>query len=100
MSRIAGAHLTTFRVYYEDTDAAGIVYYANYLKFAERARTEWLRESGFSQSQLTAQEGIFIMVRRCSIDFLAPARLDDLLEVETHLKDCGKVRMTMQQSIV
>ncbi len=92
-------HNFSLRVYYEDTDTGGVVYYANYLKFAERARTEWLRTLGFNQSQLAQQDGIFFVVRRCGIEFLAPARLDDLLEVETHLKEWGKVRMTMQQLI-
>jgi acyl-CoA thioester hydrolase len=93
-------HSLPLRVYYEDTDAGGVVYYANYLKFAERARTEWLRELGLHQSQLTEEDGVFFMVRRCAIEYLAPARLDDAITVESHLKEWGKVRMTMQQSIV
>lgn len=92
-------HSISFRVYYEDTDAGGVVYYANYLKFAERARTEWLRALGFQQTTLTEQEGIYFMVRRCAIEFLSPARLDDVIAIETHLKETGKVRMTMQQII-
>ena len=87
------------RVYWEDTDAGGIVYYANYLKFAERARTEALRAAGIEQSTLKERHGITIVVRRCEVDFLAPARLDDLLEVETQLQTIRKVRMTMQQVI-
>lgn len=93
-------HSFDLRVYYEDTDAGGVVYYANYLKFAERARTEWLRAKGFDQSQLMQTDGIMIVVRRCTVDFLAPARLDDALEVQTRLKEIGKVRMTMQQTIM
>jgi acyl-CoA thioester hydrolase len=92
-------HSTSYRVYYEDTDAGGVVYYANYLKFAERARTEWLRELGFEQSALMREHGIMIVVRRCECDFLAPARLDDKLVIETNLQELGKVRMTMQQAI-
>ena len=92
-------HTSTFRVYYEDTDAGGVVYYANYLKFAERARTEWLRELGFEQSALMREHGIMIVVRHCACDFLAPARLDDKLVIETTLQELGKVRMTMQQAI-
>ena len=92
-------HTSTFRIYYEDTDAGGIVYYANYLKFAERARTEWLRERGFEQEAMRRETGIIIVVRRCECDFLAPAKLDDILVIETRFHDIGKVRMTMQQVI-
>ena len=69
------------RVYYEDTDTGGIVYYANYLKFFERARTEWLRGFGLSQAKLAQEEGLIFVVRRASLDFVRPARLDDMLEV-------------------
>lgn len=92
-------HISTFRVYYEDTDAGGVVYYANYLKFAERARTEWLRAKGFGQEQLRREEERLIVVRRCEIEYLAPARLDDQLVIETNLHEVGKVRMTMRQAI-
>jgi acyl-CoA thioester hydrolase len=93
------AHSFPLRVYYEDTDAGGVVYHANYLKFAERARTEWLRTLGFDQSRLALEEGILIVMRRCTVEFLSPARLDDQLVVETHIKTLGKVRMTMEQAI-
>jgi len=69
------------RVYYEDTDTGGIVYYANYLKFFERARTEWLRSFGLNQDKLAQKEGLIFVVRRASLDFIRPARLDDMLEV-------------------
>ena len=92
-------HSFPVRVYYEDTDAAGIVYYANYLKFAERARTEWLRGLGFDQSVLMKEEGLGFVVRHCAIDFLAPAKLDDLITIETRLQELGKVRMTMTQKV-
>ena len=69
------------RVYYEDTDTGGIVYYANYLKFFERARTEWLRSFGLNQDKLAQKEGLIFVVRRASVDFVRPARLDDMLEV-------------------
>ena len=95
----ASSHSFPIRVYYEDTDAGGVVYYANYLKFAERARTEWLRAVGLHQSELARDDGVLFMVRRCTMDFLASARLDDALRVQSHLKEMGKVRMTMQQSI-
>lgn len=69
------------RVYWEDTDGGGVVYYANYLKFLERCRTEWLREKGFSQEQLAREKGVLFMVLRVEIDYRAPARLDDELHV-------------------
>ena len=92
-------HSTQYRVYYEDTDAAGIVYYANYLKFAERARTEWLRTLGFNQSAMWKDQGLGFVVRRVESDFLAPARLDDIIIIETHLQEASKVRITMQQTM-
>ncbi len=95
----AARHTSTFRIYYEDTDAGGIVYYANYLKFAERARTEWLRARGLEQRIMMEDTGVSIVVRRCVSEFLSPAKLDDLICVETHLHEFGKVRMTMQQVI-
>ena len=64
------------RVYYEDTDTAGVVYYANYLRFFERARTEWLRHRGLNQEKLAAEEGLRFVVRRVTLDFIAAARLD------------------------
>jgi acyl-CoA thioester hydrolase len=78
-------HLFACRVYYEDTDAAGIVYYANYLRFAERARTEMLRAGGLDHVRLFADTGITLAVRRCVADYLAPARLDDLLSIESRI---------------
>jgi acyl-CoA thioester hydrolase len=90
-------HKMRFRIYYEDTDAAGVVYHANYLKFAERARTEWLRAKGFSQSELKKRRGLVFAVRHIASDFLAPAMLDDEITVETRLQETGKVRMTLQQ---
>lgn len=80
-----GVHLFPIRVYFEDTDAMGIVYYANYLKFAERARTEMLRGVGFMHSQGLDDERCAFVVRRCAAEFIKPARLDDLLEVHTRL---------------
>ena len=95
-----GVHSFPIRVYYEDTDAAGIVYYANYLKFAERARTEALRMCGFDQSDLLHEEKIGFVVRRCTMDFLKPASLDDLLTIETRLTDISKVSVTMHQAVL
>ncbi|MDX2112594.1 MAG: tol-pal system-associated acyl-CoA thioesterase [Alphaproteobacteria bacterium] len=88
------------RVYYEDTDAGGVVYYANYLKFAERARTEALRAAGLTQLEMLEHEGIGFVVRHASIDYLKPARLDDLLHVTTQLEALGKASITLSQSIL
>lgn len=76
-------HRHPVRVYYDDTDAGGIVYHANYLRFAERARTEALRDMGVPHAEMAGQHGVFFMVRRTKLDYLAPARLDDSLVVET-----------------
>ena len=78
-------HVLPLRVYYEDTDAAGIVYYANYLKFAERARTEMLRLLGIHQRAMSEDYGLAFAVRDCSVDYRHPARLDDLPEVRSRL---------------
>lgn len=86
------------RVYYEDTDAAGVVYYANYLKFMERARTEWLRDQGFEQDALREQ-GIVFVVRRVTIDYLKPALFNQLLSVETVVASHGKASVTFQQDV-
>jgi acyl-CoA thioester hydrolase len=93
-------HVFPLRVYYEDTDAGGIVYYVNYLKFAERARTEMLRLLGHHQVDLLAREGIGFTVRSCTADYLAPARLDDALEVRTTLIDVGGASMRLRQRIL
>ncbi len=87
------------RVYYEDTDAGGVVYHANYLKFAERARTEWLRELGHSQRRLCAEDNLLFAVRHLTIDYRASARLDDRLEVETAITACGGASFDMRQTI-
>ena len=89
------------RVYYEDTDAGGIVYYANYLKFAERARTEFLRAIGFNQQPgLEADERAGFVVRHCEIDYRAPAVLDDLLEISCEIKEFGGASAVVYQEIV
>ena len=88
--RIAdGRHVLPLRVYYEDTDAQGIVYYANWLRFLERGRTELLRLLGLEHSALRAESGINWVVRRCTIDYLKPARLDDMIDIVT---GCGEMR--------
>ena len=88
------------RVYYEDTDLAGVVYYANYLKFIERARSEWVRGLGVDQVRLKAEQGIVFAVRRLEADYLAPARFDDLLEVETTLHALTGARVVLDQVVL
>lgn len=87
------------RVYWEDTDASGIVYHTAYLRWAERARTELLRSFGFDQSRLLSEIGVAFAVRRCDIDFLLPARLDDLLDVETEVAEVGGASIRLAQRI-
>lgn len=82
-----GVHVYPVRVFYEDTDAGGIVYHANYLRFMERARTSLLRLAGWKQSEIVADTGVAFAVRRMTIDFVAPAKLDDTLEVLTKILD-------------
>ncbi len=88
------------RVYWEDTDAGGVVYYANYLKFLERARSEWLRSLGFEQDTLRDEDGIVFVVRRVEIDYLAPARFNDALIVEVALAEAGRASLTVEQAIL
>ncbi|MDX1710537.1 MAG: tol-pal system-associated acyl-CoA thioesterase [Rhodovibrionaceae bacterium] len=95
-----GEHHFRLRVYYEDTDAGGIVYHSNYLKYAERARTEMLRLTGIGQRDLLARDGLAFAVRSLSIDFLRPARLDDELAVRSRLTERGAASMTILQRIV
>ena len=87
------------RVYYEDTDAGGVVYYANYLKFLERARTEYLRELGFEQDQLKQEYGIIFAVHSLSIQYQKPAVFNDALTVTAEVIDKGKARLTFKQMI-
>jgi len=87
----------SYRVYYEDTDAGGVVYYANYLKFFERARTDFLRTLGISQSDLATKEGLVFVVRKCVIDYISPAKLDDVLEVLTEVKNISAATILMRQ---
>jgi acyl-CoA thioester hydrolase len=94
-----GVHYFPIRVYYEDTDAGGIVYHANYLRFAERARSECLRLIGWQYDRLLSETGLGWVVRRAKIDFHRPARLDDALLVETRLADLTGVRMTARQTL-
>ena len=88
-----------YRIYYEDTDAGGVVYYANYLKFFERARTDFLRKIGISQAILAQIENIIFVVKRCTIEYHHPARLDDEINVSVKIKEIHKVSLTMTQEI-
>lgn len=94
------AHMFRTRVYYEDTDLAGIVYYANYLKFIERARTEWVGALGIDQMALKSGHGIVFAVRRVEADFLRPARFGDDLEVQTVLQSLGGARLVLEQVVL
>ena len=88
------------RVYYEDTDAGGIVYYANYLRFCERGRTEYLRSIGFQNTSLKDEKGLLFVVRRLEADYHSPARLDDVLTVRTLVSEAGKTSFMMEQEVV
>ena len=87
------------RVYYEDTDAGGVVYYANYLKYMERARTEWLRSLGFDQAELTAREQVLFAVRAAQLEFVGPGRLDDLLTASLIVTEYGRASLSFRQEI-
>jgi len=93
------SHSFPLRVYYEDTDAAGMVYHANYLKFAERGRSEMLRSLGFPHRKLAAEDGVGFAVRRCAVEYLAPARLEDALVVDTTLVEAGAATLSLRQQI-
>jgi acyl-CoA thioester hydrolase len=87
------------RVYYEDTDAGGVVYYANYLKFMERARTEWLRALGFEQDALAREHGVIFAVRSVNVDYRRPARFNDLLTVTSRLVEVGRASLRFAQAV-
>lgn len=87
------------RVYYEDTDLAGIVYYANYFKYIERGRTEYLRDLGVDQMALKAETGVVFAVRQVEAEYLKPAKMDDLLDVSTQVMAVQKVRLVMKQEV-
>ncbi len=89
----------TERVYYEDTDAGGVVYHANYLKYMERCRSEWLASLGFSVAELQNEQGIVFAVRKAELDFVAPGRLLDYLTVSCEILHIGKVKLLLQQNI-
>ncbi|CAH2604661.1 esterase/thioesterase [Rhodovastum atsumiense] len=94
-----GGHRYRLRTYYEDTDAGGVVYHANYLRFAERARTEALRDAGVPHAEMASQHGLIFMVHRLEVDYLAPARLDDALVVVTRAVSVRPASVQVRQSI-
>ncbi len=87
------------RVYYEDTDASGVVYYANYLRFMERARSDWLRDVGLDVCAIAENQGALFVVRTAAIDYLKPARLSDLLTVSVAIKRLGRASLEVEQEI-
>ena len=92
-------HRLILRIYYEDTDFAGVVYYANYLRFIERGRTEWVRHRGVDQRRLLEEEGLVFAVRRIEADYLAPAFFDDVVEVQTALLEATGARVVLSQEV-
>lgn len=92
-----GAHYIHFPVYYEDTDAGGVVYYGNYMRFAERARTEALNLAGIEHRELARTDNVWFVVRRMEIDYRKPAFLDDILVIKTELKEIRTTSLTMRQ---
>ena len=87
----------SIRVYWEDTDAGGVVYYANYLRFFERARTEWLRTLGVAQQRLREDDGVIFIVSESTVRYLRPARLDDRLDVTVAVRECGRASLSLAQ---
>jgi len=94
-----GRHYFPLRIYYEDTDAGGIVYHAAYLRFAERARTEMMRLAGIGHSELLARHGVTLAVHRCTVDFHRPARLDDALVVASRIAAASGATITIEQEV-
>jgi len=93
-------HFTVpIRVYYEDTDAGGVVYYANYLKYLERCRSEWLRQLGFDQKALAADPGVVFVVAGVTIEYKRPARFDDLLTASASIREQSRARLTFAQQV-
>jgi acyl-CoA thioester hydrolase len=88
------------RVYYQDTDAGGVVYHASYVNFMERARTEWLRTFGYSNAGMMTELGVMFVVRSIKLDYLRPALLDDMLNVTAEIKEIGRSRLNMIQTVM
>ena len=93
-------HSFPIRVYYEDTDMAGIVYYANYLKYIERARSDWVRQMGIDQNAMREKDGVVFAVRRVEADYLSSAKFDDELEVQTTTQAVTGARLVMEQTVL
>lgn len=101
MSKRLHAYSLPIRVYFQDTDAGGVVYHASYVNFLERARTEWLREYyGYSNGALMKEFGVVFVVRSLKLDYLKPALLDDLLSVTAQIRDTGRSRVTLLQNVM
>src|SRR5271165_1822380 len=98
-ANLASIHRFRFRVYYEDTDAGGVVYHANYLRYAERARTEALRDAGIPHAEMVERFRVMFMVHRAEIDYVRPAMLDDVLVVETETIDVGGASVVLRQVV-
>ena len=99
MSKHPHVYSLPIRVYFQDTDAGGVVYHASYVNFMERARTEWLRTHGYSNAGLMKEFGVVFVVRTLKLDYLKPALLDDLLDVTAQIKDIGRSRLTLLQTV-
>jgi acyl-CoA thioester hydrolase len=99
-AELYAGHQWALRVYYEDTDAGGVVYYANYLKFMERARTEWLRTLGFEQDRLRQELGLQFVVHEIAVKFRQPARFNDRLLVDSRVAEAGRVRLVFNQDLL
>lgn len=95
-----GVFALPLRVYYEDTDAAGIVYYANYLRFCERARTEWLRAIGFEQQRLRSESGLVFVVKSVHAEYMSPALLDDALVLRSVIESLGRASIAFRQRVM
>jgi acyl-CoA thioester hydrolase len=100
MSKHAQLFTLPIRVYFQDTDAGGVVYHASYVNFMERARTEWMRGFGFTNAGLMKELGVVFVVRSLKLDYLKPALLDDLITVSVQLKEIGRSRVTLLQAIM
>ena len=100
MSKHAQVFTLPIRVYFQDTDAGGVVYHASYVNFMERARTEWMRGFGFTNAGLMKELGVVFVVRSLKLDYLKPALLDDLITVSAQLKEIGRSRVTLHQAIM
>lgn len=97
-TQMTPVHTHPVRIYWEDTDAGGIVYYANYLKFFERSRSEWMRHLGVEQGALLANDGCMFVVSEAAAKYHRPARIDDLLDITVHIKQIGQASITLLQT--